>query len=99
MKKIHEANQKVCECFGVMQSDAANLIATISDDWSRLVNGKEGSNFTVCSIYSKIEASKLKENEKCFLCTHVAQSWEIFKIRQTFLNGDVEGFAKELCLW
>jgi predicted phosphoadenosine phosphosulfate sulfurtransferase len=97
--KIHEASQKVCECFGITQKDATGLISSINDDWAKLVSGKEGANFSVCSIYSSIEASDLKENEKCFLCTHVAQSWEIFKIRKMFMDNDVEGFTKEICMW
>jgi hypothetical protein len=97
--KIHEANQKVCECFGILQPDATKLIGTINGLWEILVSGKEGTNFSVCSIYSSIEASDLKENEKCFLCTHVAQSWEIFKIRKMFLDNDIEGFTKEICMW
>jgi hypothetical protein len=96
---IHQKTQKVCECLGISQPDASLLIATIKDDWAKLVSGKEGSNFTVCSIYAKIEASTLKNNEKCFLCTHVAQSWEIFRIRELFVNGNSEELLKELNLW
>jgi len=88
----------VCERFGISTVDAHELVNTwAKDDWNRLISGKEGSDFTVCDIYARIlKNAFLKENEKCFLCTHVAQHWEIFVLRYTFENDDPNAFIKLL---
>jgi hypothetical protein len=95
---IHTSGTAICECFGISEIDAQSLIDMwVLNDWKKLTSGKEGKEFGIGHIYVCImENAFLKENERCFLCTHVAQNWENYVLRKTFENENPKELLKIL---
>ena len=94
---IHSTGKPICVSFGIPEERAHKLIVDIvRDDWIKLTSKQMGKDFTLGSIYETILKCDLPEHEKCFLCTHVAQNWELYEIRELFLKNDAYGFMKKL---
>lgn len=96
---IHSTGIPICVNFGIPAERAQKLIVdVVREDWIKLTSKQMGKDMTLGTIYEKILKSDLPEHEKCFLCTHIAQNWEIFEIREIFLANDAYGFMQKLGL-
>jgi hypothetical protein len=95
---IHSTGSPVCISFGLTSEEAKELVIRwVKDDWTKLIEGKEAEKFTVGHIYKRVlENGFLRENEKCFLCCHVAQHWQMFSMRYAVDTNNHSEFMRLL---
>lgn len=96
---IQKTGVFICERFGLTKEDAQNLVEIwLKPDWLLLTSKNEGENLTIGDMYVKVlRNGHLTENEKCFLCSHLASNFELFELREYF-RGEPQKFLQRLGL-